>query len=88
MKVKKTPEGWVLSDEAFNTLWGGYQYEKERADDAELYAEELHESLKKCEEQQKKESKGFSENEVIVITIVAVITGGLVTGLVIKGLDK
>lgn len=88
MKVKKTPEGWILSDEAFNTLWGAYQYEKERADDAEVYAEELHESLKKCEEQTKKESKGFGENEVIVVTIVAFIAGGIVTGLVMETIQE
>lgn len=87
MKVKKTPDGWILSDEAFTTLWAGYQYEKERADDAEAYADELHVALKTCEEQQKKDSSGFSEGEVIVITIVAVIVGGLVTGLVIKGTE-
>lgn len=87
MKVKKTPDGWLLTDEAFTTLWAGYKYEKERADDAEAYADELHASLKTCEEQQKKESKGFSEGEVIIITIIAITVGGLVTGIVIKGLD-
>ncbi len=87
LQVKKTPDGWLLTDEAFNTLWGGYNYEKERADDAEAYSKELYENLKTCEELAKKQGEGFSENEVIVITIVAVVVGGMVTGIVIKGLE-
>lgn len=85
MKVKKTPEGWILDDEAFNTLWAGYQYEKERADDAEEYAEELRKNLEACEVRSKKQGDGFSDTEVIIVTIVAFTVGGLVTGLVIQG---